>query len=115
MNKGFVFSFESLISLLLFSILFISITTNTNSFDNNIDELIALKKGNDLLKIWSKEPDILQVKSDTEFVFGNNASVYIDGIKIVEAKFNGESISTSTKIIDEFLIEREIRIIVYFN
>lgn len=116
MNKGFIFSFEALISLLIFSILLIAVSQNTNSFENsNIDELIALKKANDLLKVWAIKPDILQIKSDTDMVFKKNASVFVDGVKIVDSKFSGESISTSGKIIDEFLIEREIIIVVYIN
>lgn len=116
MNKGFVFSFESLISLLIFSILLITITqTQTSKNSSEIDDLIALKKANDLLKIWSIKPDIIQIKSDTMLIFENNASVYVDGLEIVKSKFKGESISTSSKIVDEFLIEHEISIIVYFN
>jgi hypothetical protein len=113
MNKGFLFSFEALISLLLFSLLIISFETNEENY--SFKELIALKKANDLLKVWSYYPDILTIESDTKMVFDDHASVFVDDIKIVESKFSGESISTNAEIIDSLLIKRNIRIIVYFN
>lgn len=112
MNKGFVFSFESTIALILFALILFSIP---NYQSNDFRDLIIIQKSNDLLKVWSYEFNINEFSSDAEFVFGKRVDVLVDGEFILKSNFGGERISTSKKIIDNYLNKRNVTINVYYN
>jgi len=112
MNKGFVLSMEAVLSLILFSLLFVSITPSPQI---SFKELIALEQANDLLKVWSSNFEVNELKSDIEFMFNKNVTLKLDEIVIVESNLKNESISTSAKILDKNLKERNVELIIYFN
>lgn len=113
MIKGFVFSTETIISLLLFSTILISFNIPKNE---SFTDLIIIQQQNDLMKIWGKNfPNENDIKNDTKLFF-KNATVFLDEKKIIIGKeCFGESIANETKIFDDNLIEKNIRIIVYKN
>lgn len=112
MNKGFVFSFESIVAIILFGLILISLPSQT---ETSFRELIIIQKSNDLLKVWSYEFNTSEFSSDAEFVFGKNVDILIDGQIILKSDFDGERISTSKKIINNHLEEINVEIIVYYN
>lgn len=112
MNKGVIFSFEALISLILFALILISFPIIQ---ETSFRDLIAIQQANDLLKVWSYDFKINEMKSDIEFVFNKNATLIIDNQIIYESPFLGERISVNGIILDDFLNERNIQIIIYFN
>ncbi len=114
MNKGFVFSFEAVLSILIFSLILLSLPQTTQS---SFKELIVIQKINDLLKVWSYDFDISEIESDVGFIFKNNenVTVIIDEITYLKSKLKGESVSSQGIIVDKNFSERKINIIVYFN
>jgi hypothetical protein len=109
MKRGFIFSFESAISLLIFTLIILSIPLPaTNSFE----ELILLQQENDLLKLWAKDFSIEEMKNDLR-VF-EEASLFIDGKEVISA--NGkEGVASEAILLDDNLKESKVRIIVYYN
>ncbi len=111
MNKGFVLTMEAVISILLFGIAILCINLPS---ENSLKELLIIQQENDLLKVWSIDfPSESEMILDTKSLF-ENASVYLDGAEILKGSGN-ESVSSEGIIIDDFLIERKIRIVVYLN
>ncbi len=112
MNKGFVLSMEAVISLILFILLFISIPQPPQI---SFKELIAIEQANDLLKVWSVDFKIDELKSDVEFMFNKNVTLIVDKVVLVKSELNNQSVSTSGIILDKALKERKIELIIYFN
>lgn len=110
--KGYVFTLEALLSLLIFALI---ISTVPVVESNSLKELIVLQQANDLLKVWSmKNLNEGEMVFDTKEMFGNNFSLYLDE-KVLHKGFGNESVATSAKIMSNALIERKVRIVVYFN
>lgn len=113
MSKGFVLSFDSILSLTLFILFFTFIFLNSQT--TSFKELIALEQGNDLLKIWAIDFKENELKSDVEFFFNNNVTLKLDDKVIIESILKNECVSTSAFILDEELVERKVELIIYFN
>jgi len=112
MKKGIVFSFESFIALLFFVTILLSMNYETN---NSLKELLILEQENDLLKIWSINfPSTSEMITDSKLLF-NNFELFLDEIKIYGKKLGENGIGNETIIVDDNLIERKVRIIVYFD
>jgi hypothetical protein len=113
MNRGIIFSLEAILSGIIFCIILLSMS---NVQSDSLKELLIVQQGNDLLKIWSTDfPTNTEIISDTQALF-DNASVSLDGTEILKAKSTGmNKISLEEIIVDDFLVERRIRIIVYYE
>ena len=112
MKKGIVFSFESFIALLFFVTILLSMNYETNT---SLKELLILEQENDLLKIWSVNfPNKGEMINDSKLLF-NNFELFLDEIKIHETKIKKNGIGSETVIIDKDLVEKKVRIVVYFN
>jgi len=111
MNKGIVFSFEALIALLFFALILMGLPFGET---NSLKELILLQQENDLLKVWSVNfPNESEMVQDTSLLF-DNFELFFDEKKIHSG--NGKnSIASEAILIDNDLIERKVRIVVYFD
>ncbi|MDD4250680.1 MAG: hypothetical protein PHX27_00630 [Candidatus ainarchaeum sp.] len=112
-QKGFLISLEAIIAILMFSIVLLSISFPKQE---SFSDLIIIQQENDLLRVWSKnsinENEMIQ---DAKLFF-DNFQIQIDNKKILIGKeCNKNAISSETILLDEKLIERKIRIIVYTN
>jgi len=112
MKKGFVFSFEAIIALLLFTTILLGMNFGE---DTSLKELMVLQQENDLLKVWSINfPTEIEMLTDSKALF-ENFELFLDGKKINGAGNGKNSIASEAIIVDDNLIERKIRIVVYFN
>ena len=112
MKKGIVFSFEALIALLFFATILITLHFGET---NSLKELLVLQQENDLLKVWSSDfPNEEQMIIDTQMVF-ENFELFIDGKKFYGTKLEKNSIASEATIVDDYLIERKVSIVVYFD
>lgn len=111
-SKAFVFTFEAILTLLIFILLLYSIPQEKNA---SLKELIITQQANDLLKVWSqKYPPEQEMISDSKKLFNNKTSIFIDEKEITSC--NGKNIISSEGIIlDEFLNEKKIRITVCYE
>jgi len=109
-QKGFVFSLEATIAILVFSLLLITINFPV---EHSLKELVVVQQANDLLKVWSVHyPNNSEINFDTNSIFGDNASVFVDSQKVIWKECPGEAISSSAIILDDFLFERHFQIII---
>ena len=109
--KGFIISFETIFSILLF--LLIILTINFPDQDN-FKDLLLLQQENDLLKVWSANyPTNQEIVTDTMLMF-DHVSVFLDEKEILKSNGN-QSISSEAVILDNSLNEHKFRIVVYFN
>jgi hypothetical protein len=112
-KKGFAFSFEAIIALMLFSIMLFTLPEQTNP---SLKELLILQQENDLLKVWSatnwNEQEII---TDTKSIFGDNSEIWINENKILSCKERKNSIASEGTLLDSILIEKKLRIIVYYD
>ncbi len=111
MRRGIVFCFEALIALLLFGTILITIPSIK---ENSLKELLIIQQENDLLRVWSVDfPEQYEMISDTKIMF-DNFELFLDEEKIYQNGIVGEnSIASEGIIVDNFLIERKIRIVVH--
>ncbi len=110
MNKGFVLSFEAALTLILFSLILISVPQPKTQ---NFTDLIILQQENDLLKIWSKNYSPFEMVNDVKTNF-YNASLFIDDVPLLSGKLTKNSIASEGILLDLFLIEHKVRIVVYY-
>ena len=112
MKNGFVFSFEALVALLLFATIILTMNFGDS---NSLKELMVFEQENDLLKIWSVNfPTDIEMINDTKLLF-KNFELFLDENKISGTGIGKNSIASEGTIIDNYLVERKIRIVVYFN
>ncbi|MFA6064723.1 MAG: hypothetical protein WCW44_03215 [archaeon] len=112
-KKGFVFSLEATISLILFVLLLIALPTHQNS---SLKELLILQQENDLLRVWSaKESSPQEMLMDTKLLFGETGELWINETQLNKAKSEKNSIASEGIILDNSLVENKIRLIVYYN
>ncbi|MBT4191675.1 MAG: hypothetical protein HOE11_00040 [Candidatus Diapherotrites archaeon] len=104
-QRGFVFTLESTIAILVFSLLLLTISFPAS---NSMTELLVIQQANDLLKVWSVTyPSNNEIVFDTRELFGSKASVSVDRIKILNNTCFGDAVSSEAILLDDFLIERE--------
>jgi hypothetical protein len=108
--KGFVFSFEALISLLIFSLLLISFPLEQKK---DFTELIVLQQENDLLKIWNNDFSEGEMKKDLAYL--GKGVLYIDNKLIYGVEKDEEGVASESIMLDKSLEERKVRIIFYYN
>lgn len=112
MNKGFVFTFESTLTLLLFALMLFAIPTQKNT---NLEELLILQQSNDLLRVWSQNyPTEIEMINDTKLVFQDKAIVKLNDIELTKCSGKNK-IATQGIILDNFLVENKITIIVCYD
>jgi len=113
MKKGFIFSFEAILSLLLLLLMICFLPAQPNL---SLKELACIQQANDLLRIWSlEETSESEMISDTKLVFENNAQVMMDEKIIYDNPKKNNSISTQGEILDEGLSARMVKITVFFD
>ena len=111
-NKGFVFTFESIIALLLFALMLYAIPAQNNS---NLKELLIIQQSNDLLRVWSQiYPTNEEMISDTNLIFQNKAILKINNIELTNCSGTNK-IATEGVILDQLLNENKITIIVCYE
>lgn len=112
-SKGFVFSIEAIIALLIFASISLTLFQSNNF---SFKEIVVLQQENDLLKVWSVEyPSISEAVKDCETMFGKNFDLRINGFEVHKSLLNKESVSSSAIILDDSLSEKKFEIIVYFE
>jgi len=112
MNTGFVFSFEAIIALLLLATILLSMNFGET---NSLKELLILQQENDLLKVWSANfQSETEMINDTKLLF-DNYELFLDNKKISGTGNGKNSVASEAVLVDNYLIERKIKIIVYFN
>jgi len=97
-HRGFYFSLEILITLILILMIFLMPMQN---FDSEIEDVFVVQKMHDLLLIWSKQRDFSEntLKSDFEFVFPSKSGIIeTEGKKIEINKFG---ITNRNKIVEK--------------
>ena len=112
-SKGFVLTFEAIITTLIFSLLLLSISQTPLQ---TLKELTILQQANDLLRVWSAtNTNESEMITDLKSVFENNADLWINS----EVKFWGqkknEAVATEGIILDYALNEIKVKIIIYYN
>lgn len=114
--KGFVFSIEATISLLLFSIIILAVPIRENV---SLKELLITQQENDLLKVWGNSSELLIEKNtlidDAKKMFGENFTIFVNQEKVYDSKKQNSKncISSEGKIIEKItLLEKNIKIIV---
>lgn len=111
MNKGFIFSLEATLALIIFGTALLFLFQPT---EISLKEVIILQQSNDLLKVWSIDyPTASEAINDCEQMFGNGFDLEIGGLKIKESDLSGDSITTNAILLDDFLVEKEYTIRVY--
>ena len=110
--KGFVFTFEAIIALLLFALMLYSIHPQKNS---NLEELIIIQQSNDLLRVWSQNyPSEEEILFDTKAVFENNAGVKINEKELTTCT-GKDKLVTEGIMLNDLLIEDKITLIVCYD
>jgi hypothetical protein len=113
LSKGFVFSLEAGIALLLFTLMLFALPqTKTHT----AKELALVQQENDLLRVWSaKETRESEMIQDVKLMFGTNATLWVNEKQVLQGQIKKNSISTEGIILNALLQEQKIRIIVYFD
>jgi len=112
LNKGFVFTFEAILALLLFVLILFTIPTQINT---NLKELLITEQANDLLRVWSQTyPTESQMIFDTKLIFENKASVIINNKELTTCTGKNK-IATEGTLLNNFLLENRITIIVCYE
>ena len=110
-KKGFIFSMEAALSLLLIGMMLLSLST---PHPVTMKELLIIQQENDLLKIWSaqgfSETNALQ---DVKAAFGSNAELIVGGHV---STINGRNvISSEAVLLTDSLSEIRVRILVQLD
>jgi uncharacterized protein HemX len=115
-GKGFVFSFEAVISALILGLALIA-TSQQQTI--SLKEVLLLQQENDLLKVWSAEekfPSEAEMVADANLFFRENCDLTVNGMEILTSKGKGKNcVSSEGKILDDSLSEKNILIKVYFE
>lgn len=126
-KKGFVFSIEATISLLILVLILLSIPSEKST---SLKELLITQQENDLLRVWATPDELLinqdDLIRDSKKMFGENFTLYINQQKIYDKQNTQNThpninlqrsekncISNEGIIIEKMtLIEKNIKIIV---
>ena len=113
-GKGYVLSFEAIVSLALLAIL-VSMPLYENQ--QSLGNLQIFKKENDLLLIWAKDIENLNEERavlDFEEAFpGKNGEIFFNGKKLAVGKKGLEAVSSNAVFFDKNLERKELGILVY--
>ncbi len=85
--------------------------------NTNLEELLILQQSNDLLRVWSQSyPTEIEMINDTKLIFQEKAIVKLNDIELNQQKCSGKNkIATQGIILNDFLIENKITIIVCYD
>lgn len=109
--KGFVFTFESILALMLFALMLFSIPQENNP---TLKELIILQQSSDLLRVWSQiYPTEEEMIKDAKTIFSNNVSLKINGSEVLTCEGKNK-LSQEGVLIDKMLNENKIIIIICY-
>jgi Tfp pilus assembly protein PilV len=114
LNRGFVFSLEAVISVLLLAIAILTLFQHqTFSFK----ELVIIQQENDLLKVWSaKFPAEPEMASDAELLFKKKFKITTNGNYITcEAGEGKNCVSSEATLLDDSLNEKNVSIKICFE
>ena len=110
--KGFVFTFEAILTLLLFALMLYSIPSQRSP---NLEELIIIQQSNDLLRVWSQNyPSEKEILFDTKSIFENKAGVKLNEKEITTCTGKNK-LATEGIILNDLLIEDKITITVCYE
>jgi len=111
--KGFVFSLEATISLMLFLLMLTTLPAQQNS---TLKELLIVQQENDLLRVWStKETSVQEMIYDTNLLFGESGEVWVNDKQLSKAKIAKNTIASEGIILDNLLNEKKVKIIVSYD
>lgn len=115
-KKGFVFSIEATISLLVLILILLSLPSEKNT---SLKELLITQQENDLIRVWASSDELLisqnDLISDSKKMFGEKFTLYINEQKIygTQNSITKNCVSSEGIIIEKMtLIEKNIKIIV---
>lgn len=115
-KKGFVFSIETTISLLVLILILLSLPSEKNT---SLKELLITQQENDLIRVWASSNELLinqnDLISDSKKMFGEKFTLYINEQKIYGAQnsITKNCVSSEGIIIEKVtLVEKNIKIIV---
>lgn len=115
--KGFSFSFDAAISLLLL-VSFIYVVLGVFSFsEENLNRLYVLQKENDLLKVWSytRQTNSQEMIADFERVFpGKQKILTINNREILEGK-GQNAVSSKAILLNKDLEAMQIKLVVFLD
>ena len=112
-ERGFVFSLEATIALMLFVLMLLALPIQQNT---SLKELLILQQENDLLRIWStKETPTNEMVSDIKLMFGENGEVWVNNVSLNKAIIKNNSISSEGIILDGALRENLVRVVVNYD
>jgi len=114
-QKGFVFTLQSAIAIILLTLMLFSLPQAKN---DSLKELAIIQQENDLLRVWSaKETTQNEMIQDTKLMFGEKAELFINETKILTKNEglpfseNKSCISSSGTLVEKpFLNEKKITI-----
>ena len=112
-QKGFVFSLEATLALILFGLMLFTLPQVQTT---SLKELAITQQANDLLRVWSaKETNENEMILDTQKLFGQNAEVWINEKQILSAQKKKNAIASEGTILDEALNEKRVKVVVYYE
>ena len=112
-QKGFTFTMEAIIALLLFALMLFALPAQK---PDSLKELLALQQANDLLRVWSITGiNETEMVNDTKQLFGENAELWINETKLLEAQKTRNSIATEGIIWSPLRNENKIKVVIYYN
>ena len=105
LTKGFVFTFESIIALILFALMLFSIHQENNP---TLKELIILQQSSDIIRVWSQiYPTEEEMIKDSKTIFSNNVSLKINGKEVLTCEGKNK-LSQEGILLDKMLNENKI-------
>jgi hypothetical protein len=112
LSKGFVFTFEAILTILIFILLLYSLPQEKTP---TFKELIITQQANDLLRVWSQECLAEEeIMRDAKQLFKNQVSLWINEKELTKCNAKN-TIATEGIILDQHLKENKIKIIICYN
>jgi hypothetical protein len=114
MKKGFVFTLEAALSIMLLMLILFSFPSK-ECF--SLKELTIAQEANDLLRVWSaKETSESEMIFDAQMVLGENFQILINGKEINPNTLKKRNtFSTTGVIVDSTLEEKEITLLIGYD
>ncbi|VVB76521.1 Uncharacterised protein [uncultured archaeon] len=112
-KNGFIFTMEAALSLLMLALM-IAALPQPNSF--SLKELVVTQQANDLLRVWSaKSTTEVEMIADTNKLLNGNAELWVNENKLLNGLMRKNSIATEGILLDEWLAEKKVKIVVYYD
>ena len=109
-RRGFIFSLEAALSLLLMALMFLSIP---QAKPVSMKELLIVQQENDLLKVWGASGfDEASARTDVAALFGTNAELFVGNSLPAQGK-EKEGIASEAILLNGGLLEVKVWVIVY--